>query len=116
MGKHGDGNMDETGETRGEPGGKPARGTGTCEEIDPRNFADDPKCIRLLRSPFRTVLIDKFLKADSVEIANRHFFTRSRRNVSFSFRTASFDFQLLTCGFSPFTLSPQNRPSTTQYC
>src|SRR6266702_8681141 len=77
MGKHGDGNMDETGETRGEPGGKPARGTGTCEEIDPRNFADDPKCIRLLRSPFRTVLIDKFLKADSVEIANRHFFTRS---------------------------------------
>src|SRR5258706_8012338 len=59
-----------------------SKGTGTCEEIDPRDLSGDPKCIQTLQSSFISALNDKFLSADSVEMANLHFFTRSRREVS----------------------------------
>ncbi len=51
--------------------------SGTCEEIAPRNFSGDPKCIPTSQTLLIRVLNDKFLGADSGEIANLHFFTRS---------------------------------------
>jgi hypothetical protein len=51
--------------------------SGGCEEIDPRNFSGDPKCIPTPRSSFKSALIDKFSNADSAEFANLDFFTRS---------------------------------------
>ena len=59
--------------------GKP--GTGTCEKIGPGDLAGDPKSIPTSQMLFMRVLDDKFLDADSVEISNLHFFTRSRRDV-----------------------------------
>src|SRR6266851_4090201 len=60
--------------------GKP--GTGTCEEIDSSNFSGGPKCIPEAQPSFVGLLNHKFLNADSLEIWNLHFFTRSRRDVS----------------------------------
>jgi len=56
-------------------------GIGTCEKINPRDFRGGPKSIRTSRTSFIRLLKEEFLSADSIEIANLHFFTRSRREV-----------------------------------
>jgi hypothetical protein len=50
---------------------------GMREEIDLVNFSGVPKCIRRSQTWLTRLLKEKFLNADSVEIANLHFFTRS---------------------------------------
>ncbi|MGB6834312.1 MAG: hypothetical protein WBE24_12710, partial [Candidatus Acidiferrum sp.] len=60
----------ETGKPGTKPGNQGKPGTGTCEEIDLPDFPGDPKCIAMLRTSLISVLNDKFLDADSVEIAN----------------------------------------------
>jgi hypothetical protein len=50
--------------------------SGTCEEIDSRNFHAIQN-IQALQTPLICVLSDKFLSADFMEIANMKFFTPS---------------------------------------